>query len=405
MLGEINLAISRRYSYAECMTKRFSRTLLAAGISAALLLVASGCAPQQASETLRIGLEGPLTGDQAPTGQGMLNGAKLAADEINAGGGVLGKQIEIVPIDDGADPQTGVKAAKAAIDEGLDAVVGPYNSGVGIETLPLYEDAGLVPIRLTSNSKTNSLGYTLQPMDYQIAPIAATGLTTWLGASSVAIIFDGTAEYTSSIADTLKTALETAGVSVPLFTAITPGTDDIAAAVSQAAQSGAQVIYGATYFPEGALIAQAISQQSVTVPCVLDYGSNDPGFIENAGSVEVAQGCTVVGVPSPQDFVKGPGFVQSYEDAFGEAPGTWSPYTYDSVMLIAEAIESAGGTDAAKLGTFLDSVQDWPGITGPVSLDPANGNREPATVVFLSVSDEGEFRVNLEWAQAVGAKL
>jgi ABC-type branched-subunit amino acid transport system substrate-binding protein len=74
-------------------------------------------------------------------------------------------------------------------------------------------------------------------------------------------------------------------------------------------------------------------------------------------------------------------------------------------MLIAEAIENAGGTDPDALRSFLDSVQGWMGVTGSVTLDPENGNREPATVVFLNVSDEGEFRLNLEWAQAVGATM
>src|SRR5690606_12710214 len=103
-----------------------------------------------AGETIRIGLEGPLTGDQQAIGQGMLKGARLAAKQLNAAGGLDGRQVEIVPIDDAADPDTGVKAAEAAIAAGLDGIVGPYNSGVGAKTLPLYLDAGLVPIRLTS---------------------------------------------------------------------------------------------------------------------------------------------------------------------------------------------------------------------------------------------------------------
>lgn len=384
---------------------RLSRIGLAASVGIAVVLFASGCSPQAEPETLRIGVQGPLTGEQSPTGEGMIDGAKLAAAELNANGGVLGKQVEIVAIDDGADPKTGVKAANAALKDGLDAVVGPYNSGVGIETLPLYEDAGLVPIRLTSNSKTNSMGYTLQPMDYQIAPIAATGLTTWLGAKSVAILFDETAEYTSSIAQTLKTELEASGASVAAMVALTPGSSDVTAAVEQASQSGAEVIYGATYFPEGALIAEAMSELNVTQRCVLDYGSNDPGYIETASSVSIAQRCVVVGVPSPADFAEGATFVKKYEAEFGTSPGTWSPYTYDSVMLLAAAIESVGSTDAEQLRGYLDGVKNWVGVTGPVTLDAKNGNREPATVVFLSVTDEGEFQVNSDWAKAVNAQL
>jgi ABC-type branched-subunit amino acid transport system substrate-binding protein len=153
----------------------------------------------QTNDPVRIGLEAPLTGDQKRIGIGMLDGAKLAASEMNARGGLLGRKVEIVPIDDAADPATGEKAANAAIAEGLDGVVGPYNSGVGAKTLPLYLAAGVVPIRLTSADATAGLGFTLQPMTSQIAPVAAEALTTWAQAKSVAIIYDQTALYTQSV--------------------------------------------------------------------------------------------------------------------------------------------------------------------------------------------------------------
>ena len=143
-------------------------------------------------EKWRIGLEAPLSGDLEVLGDGMLKGAQMAAGEINESGGLLGREVEIVAIDDAGDPDTGVEAANEAISEGLDGVVGPYNSGVGIETLPLYIKAGLTPIRLTSDDSTNGLGFTLQPMTYQIAPVATEAMTDWLEAKSVAIAYDRT---------------------------------------------------------------------------------------------------------------------------------------------------------------------------------------------------------------------
>ena len=115
-----------------------------------------------------------------------------AADQINSDGGLRGKDIEIVPIDDGGDPTIGVPAAKKAIADGLDGVVGPYNSGVGIKTLPLYKQAGLVPIRLTSDNNTAGFGFTLQPMSSQIAPVTSDALASWIGARTVAITYDPT---------------------------------------------------------------------------------------------------------------------------------------------------------------------------------------------------------------------
>jgi branched-chain amino acid transport system substrate-binding protein len=136
---------------------------------------------------------------------------------------------------------------------------------------------------------------------------------------------------------------------------------------------------------------------------VLDYGAYDPGYITNAGSVEVAQSCSLVGVPSPTDFPQGAGFVASYDEAYALEPGTWSPYVYDSVKLFAEAVAAAGGTDTAKLTEYLNGVKDWQGATGSVTIDPANGNREPATVVFLRVTPAGGFSVDQAWATAVRA--
>ena len=112
-------------------------------VFAGLAVVAAGCGGSSSdandSDTFRVGLEAPLSGEQSTLGKGMLKGAELAASQLNEKSGIEGKQVEVVPIDDAADPATGVKAAKSAIAAGLDGIVGPYNSGVRIETLPLYK--------------------------------------------------------------------------------------------------------------------------------------------------------------------------------------------------------------------------------------------------------------------------
>src|SRR6478735_6378716 len=194
----------------------FMRTFLASLVAVVSLgaVVMPTAVSAQTNDPVRIGLEAPLTGDQKSIGIGMLDGAKLAASEMNARGGLLGRKVEIVPIDDAADPATGKTAAAAAIAEGLDGVVGPYNSGVGAETLPLYLAAGVVPIRLTSADATAGLGFTLQPMTSQIAPAAADALTKWAQAKSVAIIYDQSALYTQSVSSQLQTLLQQAGVQV-----------------------------------------------------------------------------------------------------------------------------------------------------------------------------------------------
>jgi branched-chain amino acid transport system substrate-binding protein len=380
---------------------------LAAALAAAVLtfgIAACGDSDDDSSGddsgTLRIGLEAPLSGDLQALGEGMLNGAELAADQLNADGGLLGKQVEIVPIDDGGDAEIGVPAVQDAIEEGLDGVIGPYNSGVGVETLPLYRDAGLVPIRLTSDNDTEGFGFTLQPMASQIVPVTAEALTDFIGASTVAIAYDKTEEYTTGIAREVRNQLDSRGVEVTAFQQLQPGQEDYSDVVNMLAAGNPDAIYAAVYFPEGARIAEAISPGS-SPACLLDYGAYDTGYVDDAG--EAAPNCDVVGVPAPGDFAGSEPFVSEYEDEFDEAPGTWSPYTYDSLNVLAQAVEQAGGFDAKELTAALNEVRGFEGWTGSTTLEPGTGNREPATVTVDEVDDEGEFSVDPAWAKAVGA--
>ena len=354
------------------------------------------------ADTWRIGLEGPLTGEQSGVGQGMLKGAQLAASQLNSQGGLLDKDVEIIPIDDKADPKTGVTAANDAIDAGLDGVVGPYNSGVGLETLPLYIKDGLVPIRLTSDNATDNMGYTLQPMTDEIAPVAAEAMSKWLGAKTVAIAYDPTTPYTKTVSSGVKSELEGMGVKVVAMEKIQPGESSYADAVIKLGDTGADVVYAAVYYPEGAAIAKEMLKQNIKSQCLADYGSYDTGFITDAG-VEAAKSCPVVGVPAPDDFQGSEQLNKDFKSDFGEAAGTWSPYAYDSVNLLADAVKSEGSFDSTKLNEYLDAVDGWKGWTGSVTIDAKTGNRDPATVVVTSVDQDDHFNVDQDWANAVGA--
>ena len=386
--------------------RRVSR-LASALCALVILLIAVGCGSSDSDtggggDTFRVGLEAPLTGELSVLGQGMLKGAQLAAAQLNQRGGIEGEHVEVVPIDDAGDPETGVEAAQAAIEEGLDGIVGPYNSGVGVETLPLYIDAGLVPVRLTSDTATNGMGYTLQPMTYQIAPVASEALVDWLDAKSVAIAYDATQNYTTTVSKSLKGLLEEAGVEITAYEKVKPGEDDYTDVIEKLAADRPDVIYAAVYYPEGGLIAKEMDEGNVDSQCVADYGSYDTAFVETAG-VAAARACPVVGVPAPEDFEGASPRVAEYRDRFGEDPGTWSPYTYDSLNFLADGIEKAGGTDAAELEDALDGVQGWKGWTGSVTIDPANGNRQPATVVIVDTDGKGQLHVDSAWAKATGA--
>ncbi len=386
-----------------------ARAIGVVSLGAVLVVSVAACGSNGSSgggnaSTWKVGVEAPLSGDQSTLGQGMLQGAQLAADQINAKGGVLGKQIEIVQIDDAANASTGVTAANAAIANGLNGVIGPYNSSVGAQTLPLYTKAGLVPVRLTSDNSTDGMGFTLQPMTNQIAPVTTKALKSFYKAKSVGIIYDSTQNYTKSTSAAVKKQLEAANVKVTSYQAITPGQASYSSVLQQVTAKNPSMLYSAVYYPEGAKIAQEITPKTSgksDYRCLLDYASYDTGYIQDAGE-GVAQKCNVVGVPAPSDFEGSAAYVADFQQKFNQPPGTWSPYTYDSLNFLVAGVNQVGGWGAQELTTVLSKVAGWKGWTGSVTIEPKTGNREPATVVVTAVTN-GQFHVNSAWAKAVGA--
>ncbi len=352
------------------------------------------------SKPIRIGLEAPLSGSQSNVGKGMLNGAILAANDLNSSKGILGRKVIIVPIDDAADPETGVKAAKTAIASGLDAVVGPYNSGVGAKTLPLYIAAGILPMRFTSSDSTSGLGYTLQPMTSQIAPVATNAVSKWVKAKSVSIIYDSTTTYTVNAAQTMKTDFSNAGITINDYQGITPGADNYSSNVTQSKSSNPSLIYIVTYYPEAGLIAKEIKQSGTNSMCLADFGAYDDAYVTAAG-IQAAQNCPVVGVPAPSDFPGSSEYMSRYSKTFGVAPGTWSPYAYDSVNALAKASSVAGNLKLNSLSTALNGLKDFKGWTGSISFDTKTGNRLPAPVVIVATDSKGELHTDTDWINSI----
>jgi ABC-type branched-subunit amino acid transport system substrate-binding protein len=371
-----------------------------------LVVVVGACTSSSSSsssaeqQTIKIAVEGPITGDQASTGQDMLNGAQLAAAQANAAGGVMGEQIEVVPADDKADPETGKSVAQEMVDQGVFGVIGPYNSSVGIENLKTYLDAGVVTIHLTSNKATNGEGFTIQPKDFQTAPIEADAITQQFKAKTVAMVYDPQT-YTAGIASQLRDLLDKAGVDVVMYEASKPGHKKYNDVVQRVQQLAPDLVYVQTYYPQGGLIAKELAQAGVGSTCFMGLANQDPAFVDVAG-LQAARKCWFSGVPSAQQFPAASQYVTDYQAMFGAQPGTWGSFTYDSMKLLFDAVGRAGGWDAGKVNAALSETKGFEGITGTVDIDPSTGNRVDVPVVILQVDADGSFVVDPTWAAANG---
>lgn len=382
-----------------------ARSIRFLGILGSLMVVVAGAVScggggGSSGSTVKIALEAPLSGEQSSNGIDMLDGARLAVDEANRGGGVLGKRLELVPADDRADPDAGVRVAKRMVSDHVFAVVGPYNSSVGVENLRIYLDAGVIPIHLTSNSATNGDGYTIQPKDYQVAPVEAKAITGFFHAHSVGIVYDPST-YTAGIAGQLRTALEHAGVDVVAYDRVDPKSRDYATLLAGVGRRHPDLLFVSTYYPQGGVIARDYRQLEERPTCLMGLANQDPAFVSVAG-LNTARLCSFTGVPSAEDFPDARRYVADYRKRFGRTPGTWGTFTYDSVKLLIDAIRRAGGWDAGEVRRALTDTRDYAGITGSITIDPKTGNRVNVPVVILKLKSDSTYVVDPRWASFAG---
>ena len=369
-------------------------TLASVTVSGALVLSGIAMAPaaQAASSDIVIGVEAPLTGAQANNGKDMLRGVKLAVAQANAKGGIMGRKIRVVELDDQADPNKAAAMVTKAQKAGAVAVIGPYNSSVGIVNLPLYLKAGIVPVHMTSTNDTDGMGITVQPKNNQISPIESAYATA-IGAKKVAMLVDPST-YTQGMADRLASALRAKGATVTSIP-ITEGKNDYTAEVAQAFEGVPDLIYVSTYYPEGAKIAQRLVLSKLPTKCLMGLANVDAAFVTEAGTI-AAERCVFSGVPEAAQMpgAKAATYVADYKKAFHKNPGVWGIFTYDSANLLFAKMAQTKSTSFAPVLKALQNTKNYKGATGTISIRPSTGNRLNVPVYILDVTDKGVFTVS-----------
>ena len=379
------------------------RSLVLSLVAANVAIAVAGAAAASSTQPVSglIALEGPMSGSQASTGVDMADGAQLAVDQINASGGIDGVRLTLMKVDDKATAAGGIAAARKAIAAHAFAVVGPFNSSAGVANLPLYRRAGLPIVRLTSSVKTEGYGVTTQPMDSQVAPVEVREITQVLHATRPAIIYD-TSTYTAGIAKQVKAGLGAAGDPVVSMVAVSSTQSSFSSAVNKVAAAHPGLVYIAAYGAEAGAIAKTASTAGTT-KCFVDLAAQGADFV-TAATQPVASACLSSGVPSAEQFAGASQYVTSYQAMFHTTPGTWGTFTYDSVEILAQAVQRAGWHQKA-VRAALAHIRNYQGITGAITIAPSTGNRVQSTVVILDVNSEGSYVIDPQWANAVAFPL
>lgn len=354
--------------------------------------IASG----SSAHVIKIGVEGPMSGPQSSTGVDMWRGASLMAQRLNASGGLLGKKIVLVRLDDRAEPSLAAATANRAIAEHVAAVIGPYNSAVGLVNLPIYLQAHVLVVRLTSNKMTNNMGITLQPMDYQVAPFEAAAVEKMAQPQRVAIVYD-TSAYTAGVAQQMQSLLGSAGVSVVDTESITSTQTQFSTVVSKVKAANPTVVYYDAYDPQAEDLVKQAAAAGVPGTCLVDgLAAQGPTFVATV-PLALARKCVFSGVPTAMQFASAKSYVAAYQRKYHQSPGTWGVFAYDSLGVLAHEVKAEHSLNFDTVNTALFHVTSYAGATGSTTIDPTTGNRDNPPLVMQVVNGRGRYVVSSTW--------
>jgi len=369
-------------------------------IAISLSFVLASCAQKPAeAETIKIGLQAPLTGDYAAEGQWAQQCVEVAKELINAKGGVLGKNIEIVVADDASNPKDSALAAQKLVSQGLKEVIGSYGSSITAPAADLYDankvvsvGYGCTAVSLTMDKERPYFFRTAGRDDTQSEFFAKFAVDV-LNAKRIAIMHDNQ-DYGKGVADDamkfLQPYIDANQTEVIYFDAITPGESDYSAVVSQIKELNPDVWFFTAYYPEAALLLKQAREAGVTSTFVGNNAVPNPEFEKIAG-VDVIKGTIHLNEPMPQflSFGESKEFLDAYKAKYNEMPGSiWAVYAGDALNALAAAINKAGSTDPDKVASALRTMTDANGITGPL-LFTERGDRKDIPYYAYIYNDEG----------------
>jgi len=358
-----------------------------------------GCAAFKAGEVIKIGVGGPMTGDNSAFGIDAYQAGQLAVKDA---GDFNGRTFGVEQGDDLGTGEGGAAVAnKFVADPAIVAIMGHSFSGATSNAMPIYaskfiammsESATNVDLSTQGNISFNRL----VPTDKVQAVVVADFLSKSLGATKVAIIHDGTT-YGQPLAQGASDNLEAAGVEVVAFEAINPGETDYSAVLTKVAALGPEAVFFSGYQPEAAVLAGQRGAAGLDVPFISGDGVFGTQFLDLAKDNAEGYYVTQPGAPESDARAK---FDAAYTAEFGAEPGSLSGYTwfaYDATTLLIEKIKEvaivSGDTLYIPRKALIDAVRatkDFKGLTGTVTCDATGECALPTSFLVFQVQ-AGEF--------------
>jgi branched-chain amino acid transport system substrate-binding protein len=369
------------------MHSRWPNTILVMVVLLALLL--SGCGtPKPTKGDLTVYVAAPLSGWQADGGQTVVGGAKLAAEEINKRGGLLGYRVKVVPLDDEADSDVAVQVADQvaqAVKGGQKVlgVIGHYNSGQSAAALKVYKDLPIIVVTPTSSDPSlTQQGYRnffrVNATDAAQGPYAAAFLVNDLKAQRIVVVYAEN-DYGQGLQAQVVKALQDLGRPAVAVIAIPEAADTQAPAVAKIKAANPDAVFLAGYETEGYVLLPEMREAGVQATFLASDGCFLYDFIDGSGPW--AEGAYVSGITPDPKVVADKAWWQAYQQVEARNPGSYSIAGYSAMTVLAEGVKKANSLDAKAIEQALHSSQ-MSALIGSVAYDDKGDLKEQRVYIF-----------------------
>lgn len=374
--------------------KKISKLLMTSVLFAGVL---AGCGDKETTggsggDTIKIGANLELSGAVASYGEGIKEGIDLAIEEINAAGGVDGKELEVVPVDNKSEGSEATNAAiKLVNQDKVTAIIGSATSGNTKAQTQIADEGKTVLITPSGTADDLTVGTDGNVIDYVFRTSfidsfqgkVAANFATDLGIKNAAIYADNASDYAKGLAKSFKETFEAAGGKVVAEESYIADDTDFRSTLTNLKSAEPEFIFIPGYYEEVGLIVKQARELGIDVPLMGADGWDSPTLVELAGAENLNNTYITNHYSSgdPDETIQK--FVEAFSKKYdGAKPDAFNALGYDSVYLLVDAMDRAGTTtDKEKIKDALAETKDLSLITGKITIDELHNPTKSATVL------------------------
>ena len=379
-----------------------SLRLACAVLGTALLgSVFAGCGSKESGDTIKVGANFELTGNVANYGNATIEGLQLAIDEANEAGGINGKKIELVSVDDKSEAAESINAATKLIsDDDVKVIVGPATTGLVLaETqtatdakVPIIAPCATSPEATVENGKVKPYVFRSCFIDPQQGEVMATFAAKELKAKTAVIYVDNSSDYSKNLAKVFKEKFEAAGGKVVMEEAFLQKDQDFKATLTKLKTANADVMFVPAYYEEVGKIVKQAREMGINSAILGTDGWDDTKVVDIAGADALNN--TFFSTHYSEKDAEVQGFIEAYKKKYNRAPNVFAALGYDAGKMLVDALKRAGSSDTEKIREALEATKDLKVGTGTISMDK-NHNPIKTAVILEMKNGEKELKAKI----------